>query len=43
MGVGKTPNVEVTGMLIGIFWENHKKYPDFDFQPKNTQIAGTTH
>ena len=29
----ETPNVEVIGMLIGIFfWENHKKYPNFDFK-----------
>ena len=32
-----TLNVEVIGMLVGIFLENPKKYPDFDFKPlKNT-------
>ena len=34
-GAGEeTPNVEVIGMLIRIFFlENHKKYPNFDFKP----------
>ena len=37
---GGTLNVEVIGMLVGIFLENPKKYPDFDFKSlKNTQIA----
>ena len=37
---GGALNVEVTGMLVGNFLENPKKYPDFDFKPlKNTQIA----
>ena len=31
-----TLNVKVTGMLVGNFLENPKKYPDFDFKP--TQI-----
>ena len=36
---GITLNVEVIGMLVEIFLENPKKYPDFDFKPlKNTQI-----
>ena len=26
-------NVEVIGMLVGIFLKNPKKYPDFDFKP----------
>ena len=35
-----TLNAEVIGMLVGIFLENPKKYPDFDFKPlKNTQIS----
>ena len=39
-GGGGTLNVEVIGMLVRIFSENPKKYPDFDFKPlKNTQIA----
>ena len=37
---GGTLNVAVTGMLVGNFLENPKKYPDFDFKPlQNTQIA----
>ena len=37
---GGTLNVEVIGMLVGIFLENPKKYSDFDFKPiKNAQIA----
>ena len=38
---GGTLNVEVIGMLVGIFFlENPEKYPDFDFKTlKNTQIA----
>ena len=37
---GGTLNVEVMGMLVGNFFGNPKKYPDFDLKPlKNTQIA----
>ena len=40
-GGGGTLNVEMMCMLVGNFFENSKKYPDFDFKHlKNTQIAG---
>ena len=40
LGGGGTLNVEVIGMLVGNFFGNPKKYPNFDFKAlKNTQIA----